>query len=84
MKWANLIPLLIFTALIVGVIFVVRPRARRSRHAAWEEAGLLPHQIDPHGPGDGESGKDEAPDTTERTDNSTDDGTDENGRPQSS
>lgn len=79
MKWANLIPLLIFTALIVGVIFVVRPRARRSRHAAWEEAGLLPHQIDPHGPDEVTSVGHEAPDTTDLAD----DNTDEKGRPQS-
>ena len=61
MKWVNLIPLLIFTALIVGVIFVVRPRARRSRHAAWEKAGLLPHQVDPDGVRSGDDPRDDTP-----------------------
>lgn len=47
MKWVNLIPLLIFTALLVGIVFFVRPAAKRRRHEAWEKAGLLPEQVDP-------------------------------------
>lgn len=48
MSWGNVIPLLLFSAVIVGVLFIIVPRARRNRRKVWEEAGLMPHQIDPH------------------------------------
>ena len=48
MTWSNVIPLLLFTAILILVLFVVRPMAKRKRHEAWERAGLLPHQVDPH------------------------------------
>ncbi|MCG8654619.1 hypothetical protein [Yimella sp. NH-Cas1] len=50
MSWGNVIPLLLFTAVIVAVLFVAVPRARRNRHKVWEDAGLMPHQIDHEAP----------------------------------
>lgn len=48
MTWGNILPLVLFTAVLVAVLVFAVPRARRNRHKAWEEAGLLPEQIDPH------------------------------------
>ncbi|NHN56521.1 hypothetical protein G9U51_12100 [Calidifontibacter sp. DB0510] len=49
MHWANLIPLLIFTAAVVGFFLLVRPRLREARRRRWADAGLLPEQLDPEG-----------------------------------
>lgn len=45
---------LIIVIVVAGVVFFVlrrlRPKLREQRHRRWEEAGLLPHQVDPHAP----------------------------------
>lgn len=50
MIWKNLIPLLIALAIGWLILRYVKPLLRERRHRAWEEAGLMPHQIDPHAP----------------------------------
>ena len=42
--------LVAMAAAIVLMLKVARPRLREQRHRSWEQAGLLPHQIDPHAP----------------------------------
>jgi hypothetical protein len=44
-----------FAVLVVAVAVIffirwIRPRLREQRHRRWEEAGLLPHQVDPYAP----------------------------------
>lgn len=46
---------LIVIAVAVAVVMLVRwgrPKLREHRHDRWEEAGLLPHQVDPYAPRD--------------------------------
>lgn len=46
MQWGNLIFLVVFGGLLLGTIVFLKPRLRERRHRIWEEAGLLPHQVD--------------------------------------
>lgn len=49
MTWIwNLILLVVVAGAILLVLKVLRPRLRNRRRAAWERAGLLPEQVDPH------------------------------------
>lgn len=46
---------LVVIVVAVALIMLVRwgrPRLREQRHRRWEEAGLLPHQVDPYAPRD--------------------------------
>lgn len=66
MKWENLLPLIVGLAVIYLAIRFLRPALRKHRHKVWEEAGLMPHQIDPHNPAnrpdaDDEEGQDQPP-----------------------
>ncbi|GAB3499673.1 hypothetical protein [Flexivirga sp.] len=48
-----LVRYVILIVIVVAVVFVLRtvkPKLREQRHRRWEEAGLLPHQVDPHAP----------------------------------
>lgn len=49
----KLVSFIILIVLAGGVIFVLRtlrPRLHAKRMQRWEEAGLLPHQVDPYAP----------------------------------
>lgn len=53
----NLIILIVVVAAIVIVLRWLRPKLREQRHRRWEEAGLLPHQVDPYAPRDSDGHK---------------------------
>lgn len=56
---ATLVKLLILIIVAGGATFLlrnVRPKLHEQRMRRWEEAGLLPHQVDPYAPRDDEPG----------------------------
>ena len=53
--------LIVVVAAVVLVVRVLRPKLHEQRMRRWEEAGLLPHQVDPYAP------RDDEPDDPERT-----------------
>ena len=57
-----LVKFIILTIVIIGVVVglrTLRPKLREARHRRWEEAGLLPHQVDPYAPRDPKDAPDE-------------------------
>ncbi|GGB38444.1 hypothetical protein GCM10011492_31510 [Flexivirga endophytica] len=42
--------LIVIVAAVVYGLRTLRPKLREQRHRRWEEAGLLPHQVDPYAP----------------------------------
>lgn len=45
----SVVPLIILALLVAAVILAIRflkPRLRERRHRAWEQAGLLPEQLE--------------------------------------
>ena len=56
---ATLVKIVLLIVVAGGVIFLlrtVRPKLHEQRMRCWEEAGLLPHQVDPYAPRDDEPG----------------------------
>ncbi|WP_446665290.1 hypothetical protein [Flexivirga sp. B27] len=46
----NFIIVLAVAGAVILVLRYLRPKLREQRHRRWEEAGLLPHQVDPYAP----------------------------------
>lgn len=54
---ATLVKFIVLIVVVAAVVFVVRtlrPKLHEYRMRRWEEAGLLPHQVDPYAPRDDE------------------------------
>ncbi|RNI22150.1 hypothetical protein [Flexivirga caeni] len=61
---ATFVKFVVLIVVLVGVIFAlryVRPKLHQQRMRRWEDAGLLPHQVDPYAPHEDDSRADRDP-----------------------